>query len=100
MDQEGEWHLSPAYDVTYSFRTSSKWVGQHQMFINGKRDNFEMEDFIKLSELADIKPAKAKEILEHITLTVKEWPEFAKKAKVNNTMIEKISNAHRLNLIK
>ena len=100
MDQEGEWHLSPAYDVTYSFRTSSKWVGQHQMFINGKRDNFEMEDFIKLSELADIKPAKAKELLEHITLTVKDWPEFAKKAKVNNTTIEKISNAHRLNLIK
>lgn len=100
MNKEGIWHLSPAYDITYSFRASSEWVSQHQMFINGKRDAFKFEDFIKLSDVADIKPAKAKEMLEHITLSVKKWPEFAKKAKVDNTTIEKISNAHRLHLIQ
>jgi serine/threonine-protein kinase HipA len=100
MSKDGVWHLSPAYDITYSFRASSEWVSQHQMFINGKRDAFKLEDFIKLSDLADIKPAKAKEMLERITLSVKKWPEFAKKAKVDNATIEKVSNAHRLNLIQ
>jgi serine/threonine-protein kinase HipA len=100
MNKEGVWCLSPAYDITYSFRTSSDWVSQHQMIINGKRDNFELEDFIKLSDLVDIKPAKAKEMLEHIILTVKKWPEFAKKAKVDNSTIEKIYNVFRINLIQ
>lgn len=99
MDKEGEWHLAPAYDVIYSFRNSSEWTSQHQMFINGKRDNFILDDFIKLSELADIKPTKAKEMLENVILTVKKWPEFAMKAKVDHVTIEKISHAHRLNLI-
>ncbi len=99
MDKEGEWHLSPAYDVTYSFRNSSEWTSRHQMFIRGKTDNFVEDDFIKLAELADIKTAKAKEMLEMVILTIKKWPEFAKKAKVDNATIEKISNAHRLGLI-
>ena len=99
MDKEGEWHLSPAYDVTYSFRNSSEWTSRHQMFIHGKTDNFVEDDFIKLAELADIKTAKAKEMLEVVILTVKKWPEFAKKAKVDNATIEKISNTHRLGMI-
>jgi serine/threonine-protein kinase HipA len=100
MDKEGEWHLSPAYDLTYSFRNSSEWTSRHQMFIHGKTDNFIEGDFINLAELADIKTAKAKEMLEIVVLTIKKWPEFAKNAKVDNTTIEKISNAHRLDLIQ
>jgi serine/threonine-protein kinase HipA len=37
MDPQGEWHLSPAYDVTFAYNPGNIWLKQHQMSINGKR---------------------------------------------------------------
>ncbi len=41
MGQDGKWHLSPAFDVTYSHNPAGRWTSQHQMTINGKRDHFQ-----------------------------------------------------------
>ena len=39
MNRRGEWRLSPAYDVTYSYDVTNKWLSAHQMTINeGNRD--------------------------------------------------------------
>jgi hypothetical protein len=37
MDPQGDWHLAPAYDVTYAYHPESLWLRQHQMSVNGKR---------------------------------------------------------------
>ena len=44
MNKSGEWRLSPAYDVIYSYNPSGRWTSMHQMSINGKRDNFTRDD--------------------------------------------------------
>lgn len=42
MNPEGEWSLSPVYDLLYSFATVS--YGEHKMSVNGKNSNITVED--------------------------------------------------------
>ena len=46
MNKAGEWSLSPAFDLSYSYNPDGTWTSQHQMSMNGKRDNFTIEDFV------------------------------------------------------
>jgi serine/threonine-protein kinase HipA len=36
MDRNGEWRLSPTYDMTFAYNPDNKWLCGHQMTINGK----------------------------------------------------------------
>ena len=95
MDQAGEWTLSPAFDVNYSYNPSGDWTGQHQMSLNGKRDGFEMDDLLAFAENASIKPAKAKALISNVSEVVSNWPHYAQDAGVDDQTIRKIGNAHR-----
>jgi serine/threonine-protein kinase HipA len=45
MDKSGRWSLSPAFDMTYSFNPAGAWTASHQMTMNGKQDDFTLDDF-------------------------------------------------------
>jgi len=45
MDKSGNWSLSPAFDMTYSYNPAGRWTSTHQMSLNGKRDDFTADDF-------------------------------------------------------
>jgi len=94
MDKRGQWHLSPAYDVIYAYNPEGTWTGQHQMSLNGKRDNFLKTDLITVGKEMSIKSCDR--IIENITEVVSTWPNFAKDAGVKASQIESISKAHRL----
>ena len=64
MDRGGNWTLSPAYDVIYSWNPAGAWTGQHQMSVNNKRDHFTREDLVALAGTAGIKKAIAEEMLD------------------------------------
>ena len=49
MNKTGEWRLSPAFDVAYSYNPSGAWTSRHQLSVNGKRDDFIVEDLIALA---------------------------------------------------
>ena len=38
MDADGQWSLSPAFDLTYAYNPDGAWTSRHQMTLNGKRD--------------------------------------------------------------
>ena len=38
MNKSGIWSLAPAYDVTYAYNPTNKWISKHQMAVNGKRE--------------------------------------------------------------
>ncbi len=59
MNKSGEWSLSPAFDMTYSFNPSGAWTASHQMTMNGKRDNFTLEDFNACAKTASMKRGRA-----------------------------------------
>lgn len=82
MDKNGKWSLAPAYDLTFSYRPDSIWVGQHQMTMNGKRRGFTLADFTATSVAMRIKPHRAKEILEQVELQAKNFLVYANAAGV------------------
>ena len=63
MDRPGRWSLSPAFDVTYSYNPAGRWTGAHQMTLNGKGDDFEVEDFVACARNAALKRGRATAIL-------------------------------------
>lgn len=82
MDKRGQWSLSPAFDVTYSYNPQGAWTAMHQMSLNGKRDGFTLEDFNACARIAGLKRGRAQAILDEVCQTVARWQEFADEAGV------------------
>ena len=96
MDKSGNWSLSPAFDMTYSFNPSGKWTSSHQMTVNGKRDNFTMEDFKACARVASMKRGRAEAIVNQVLETVKHWRDYADQAGVSPSMRDRIQQTLRL----
>ncbi len=96
MNQQGEWSLAPAFDVTYSYNPSGSWTATHQMTLNGKREGFTLEDFKTCAKAALMKRGRAVKIIDEVQAAVKRWPEFAAEAKLANEWRDKIQKMHRL----
>lgn len=96
MDKTGKWSLAPAFDMTYSFQLTGKWTSNHQMSLNGKRDNFTREDFRTCAEAVSMKRGRADEILAEVRRVVSRWREYAEEDRVDVNWREKIANTLRL----
>ena len=99
MDRSGRWSLSPAFDVTYSYNPTGRWTGTHQMTLNGKRDGFEVADFVACARNAAMKRGRAAEILREVQDAVSRWGEFAEEAGVPDDTARAIAAAHRTGLL-
>ena len=96
MDRQGEWSLSPAFDMTHSYKPGEGWTQTHQMSINGKRDHFTRQDLIKVAETNDLK--NPDNVIHEVMEAVAQWPKFASEAGVSKQKIAAISKDHRLAL--
>lgn len=100
MNQQGEWSLAPAFDVTYSYNPAGTWTGTHQMTLNGKRDEFSLADFDACAKSAMMKRGRAKAILAEVQAAVERWPEFAAAAKLTEEVCGRIKRAQRLDFLR
>lgn len=98
MDRRGQWRLSPAFDISYTYDPRGEWCNRHQMSINGKRDSFERGDLIVLAKGAGIKKARATEMIDRVIETVRRWPDFAEQAEVAQARVAEIQANLRTNL--
>lgn len=96
MDREGRWSLAPAFDVSYSYNPAGAWTAQHQMTLNGKRDDFTLADFRACTKATILKRGRDKAILDEVREAVRRWPEFAEEAGVPAAQRKQIARAHRL----
>lgn len=96
MDKSGRWALSPAFDVTYSFNASGQWTARHQMMMNGKRENFTMEDFKACARSASMKRGRAETIVKEVLETVSGWRNYADDAGVSPAWRDQIQATLRL----
>ena len=92
LKKEGDWELSPAYDICFAYRPDSDWVSQHNLSINGKRTDITREDLLTVAKSMNIK--KANTIIQQIDQAVKRWYEFAEAVNVENKMKESIGRSH------
>ena len=96
MDKRGVWRLSPAYDITFSYRADSIWVNAHQMLINGKAEDITEEDLLNTASTVGIKLTEAKKYMQQIEDTVMRWEFFAKEAGVSEANTKQIKRFLRL----
>ena len=96
MDSEGIWKLSPAYDLSYAYNPTNKWLARHQMTINGKREEITRTDLLNVGKQMNIK--KDKEIIERVTSTIANWNKYAMEAGIPQKQINAIGSMHQLTL--
>jgi serine/threonine-protein kinase HipA len=95
MDKNGIWNLSPAYDITYSNGTG--YTKNHQLSLNGKTNDFTLNDILQLAKKHSIKENIAKEYLEQIVEVFSKFKNKAKEIDVNEQTYHRIYNELRLN---
>jgi serine/threonine-protein kinase HipA len=93
MDRRGRWSLSPAFDMTYSYNPTGDWTASHQMTMNGKRDDFTMEDFNACAKTASMKRGRAATIVGEVQAVVARWPEYAGEAGLSPQVAARIQRA-------
>ena len=98
MDRDGQWSLSPAFDITWSFNPAGDWTATHQMSVNGKRDQFTRADLLAIGRSAQLKRGRAEAIAEEVIAAVRDWPLYAAEANVREESCSQIQASHRLNL--
>jgi serine/threonine-protein kinase HipA len=94
MDETGQWHLSPAYDLTYAFNPAGTWTARHQMSVNGKREGIGRDDLHALATEMNIR--RANDLVDEVAAAVGRWPEFAAEAHVAAAAMAGIGRTHRL----
>lgn len=96
MDKAGNWSLSPAFDMTYSFNPAGTWTASHQMTLNGKRDNFSLEDFKVCAKTVSMKRGRAEAIVREVQRVVADWQDYAEAAGVPDAWRIQIRRTQRL----
>lgn len=98
MNRDGEWALSPAFDITYAYNPAGQWTSQHQMSVAGKRDGFTITDLRACAQTAAMKRGVAERILREVVAAVAEWERSAAEAGVRDDQVAAIAATHRLRL--
>jgi serine/threonine-protein kinase HipA len=93
MNEKGEWSLSPAYDISFSFKPGGQWTDQHQMMLNGKRDHFTRNDLLTVARSINLPNAET--VINEISDAVKNWNKYATLAGVQDINIRFIASTHR-----
>ena len=100
MDRTGQWSLSPAFDITWSFNPAGDWTATHQMTVNGKRDQFTRADLLAAGRSAQLKRGRTEAIVEEVIAAVRDWPRHAAEAGVPEDRNREIQASHRLDLLQ
>jgi serine/threonine-protein kinase HipA len=75
MNAEGEWTLSPAYDLTFSYSEYQNIETPHFLSINGKNTKVGLTDILILAKEYSIKNPKA--IINQINQSFLQWEDIA-----------------------
>jgi serine/threonine-protein kinase HipA len=97
MDGEGQWRLSPAYDITFNAGPG----GEHSMSIAGQGRNITLLAINSLAERFSISKKDVQLMIDDIAKAVAQWPILARDHQVPENMITEVydyMNAQLLNL--
>ncbi|MEN8927720.1 MAG: type II toxin-antitoxin system HipA family toxin [Flavobacteriales bacterium] len=90
MTADGNWHFSPAYDLTFSYNENYNRVTPHFLSVNGKNENIELADLVEVGNQYSIK--KPKRIIQEIQTEFGTWNELGKEVGITKSTIEFVGN--------
>lgn len=85
MDRTGKWKLSPAYDITFAYDPTNRWLKQHQMSVNNKRNNITFQDLITVGEKFSV--TNPSQIINQVTQGVSSWKRIASNLNISEDRI-------------
>lgn len=88
MLPNGEWHISPAYDIVFSADPDSHFYRNHELTILGKRKNITKQDLLLFAQRQDIKNASS--IIDEVAEVVMNFKAYAEKIEIDDYWIKKI----------
>jgi serine/threonine-protein kinase HipA len=94
MDDNGLWRLAPAFDMIWAYNPSGLWTNQHQMSVNGKRDGFELNDFLTVAARYGISHPRG--IINEVVQSVSSWTKIALEQSIPQPLIDRIAATHLL----
>ncbi|MGL5720302.1 MAG: type II toxin-antitoxin system HipA family toxin [Alphaproteobacteria bacterium] len=94
MDAEGNWTVSPAYDLTFSSGPGRK----HATMVMGEGKNPTQDHLLRLADTCSIRRDKALEILHQVLAATEKWGQFASDTGVSKLQTKNIGEA--LSLIR
>jgi serine/threonine-protein kinase HipA len=86
MSPDGEWSLTPVYDITYSGGPG----GEHTLLVNGEGRVPTRAHAEAVAARASIEPRESREVISQVEEAVADWPVFAKEQGVSNDSIQTI----------
>lgn len=86
MDKDGQWKLSPAYDLTFS----SGPRGEQSTMVMGEGRDPNTSHLLKLADEAKIKKDRALQIIDATRSSLSKWPTLAKQYGVSDMNIKLI----------
>ncbi len=101
MDRTGKWTLAPAYDITFAYNPTNKWLRAHQMTVNGKTADIGRNDLIETGNRMGIKRRSCEEIISDIAQKVAKFSTYAEHIGITEktaSYICSILEQHRTNL--
>ena len=96
MDEDGQWRLSPAYDMGYAYNPQGGWTATHQMSVNGKFDGITRDDLLAFARQNNVKDASS--MIDGICEKASHWPELAEECGVPQEMTSHIASNMRMDL--
>lgn len=100
MDRNGKWTLSPAYDITFSYNPTNKWLRAHQMTVNGKTVEIRLSDLLAAGAKMGIKERRCKDIISEIGALVSDFAVYAGRVGLKEKTYNYINAVIDANMVK
>lgn len=86
MDNNGKWHLAPAYDITFSIDPSSpRYLNRHEFSVKGKREGITKQDLIEMGKRQDL--SNCTWLYEEVESCMAQFPQVATEVGIDPSMI-------------
>ena len=97
MDINGQWKLSPAFDICFAYNPANLWVSRHALSMNFKRECFSFADFMAVAKLINCR--KPETIISEVRNVVLHWADFADMAHVSEELNRSIQSSIMVDVV-
>ncbi len=94
MNPTGEWSISPAYDLCFSYKPGGTWTNEHQSSINGKFDHFTKDDLVEFARKFGLKRPKA--IIDEVQSAILQWTQISSDVGIPEEKADYINKSLRI----
>ncbi len=89
MDEQGQWSLSPAYDLTYSPGPG----GEHSTTLLGEGRTPTRTHCLQLADQCGMKHDVAITIIDQVNEVVQQWPQYAQQAGCSRKIMQQVKQS-------